>query len=332
MQRYKRLGIGSVVLLLMLCKTAFAEDSTRLIDGFSFGGYYSAGIMLPRELPSEAAINEISLITKWENDGRFKFFSELELEKPLNWNHRDGLNTDGSSIELERLYLDYNYSDKVNARVGRFLTPVGRWNQLHAPPLVWTSSRPLATSRLFPTSTNGVMIFGAVPLSTSAFEYSFFIEGLQDQDDDKDEIKFRDVKGARFTFGESFNLGLSLLEFTEKEPTRRNYEMLGLDFITTIHKIEILGEGYQRWKSDNSDGGSGAYLQTAVPLPGLNNWYGVARIETLHRPGEGYSERWLLGATWRIKPTQLFKLEFTGGSADQPESPRGFLSSFTVLF
>ena len=69
-----------------------------------------------------------------------------------------------------------------------------------------------------------------------------------------------------------------------------------------------------------------------MPLPGLNNWYGIARLETLHRPDEGYSERWVVGATWRIKPTQLFKLEFTGGSADQPESPRGFLSSFTVLF
>ena len=332
MQLFKRLAIGSVVLLLTLCKTAFAEDPARFIDGFSFGGYYSAGIMLPRELPTQATIDEISLITKWENDSRFKFFSELELEKPLSWNHDDGLNTHGSLIDLERLYIDYGYSDKVNIRLGRFLTPVGRWNMLHAPPLVWTSSRPLATSRLFPTSTNGVMVFGAVPLSTSAFEYSFFIEGLQDQDNDKDEIKFRDVKGARFTFGESFNLGLNFLTFTEREPTSRSYEMLGLDFITNFNKIEILGEGYQRWKSDNSDGGSGAYLQTAVPLPGLNNWYGVARIETLHRPGEGYSERWLLGATWRIKPTQLFKLEFTGGSADQPESPRGFLSSFTVLF
>ncbi|MBA3697182.1 MAG: hypothetical protein H0W85_10625 [Methylotenera sp.] len=332
MQLFKRLGIGSVVLLLMLCKAAFAENSTRFVDGLSFGGYYSAGIILPRTLPSEAAINEISLITRWENDNRFKFFSELELQKPLNGNHHDGLNTDGSLIELERLYVDYNYSDKVNLRIGRFLSPVGRWNPLHAPPLVWTSSRPLATSRLFPTSTNGVMVFGAVPLSNSAFEYSFFIEGLQDQTENRDELKFRDVKGARFTFGESFNLGLNLLEFTEKAPTSRHYEMLGLDFITNFHKIEILGEGYQRWKSDNSDGGSGAYLQTAVPLPILNNWYGIARIETLHRPDEGYSERWVLGATWHIKPTQLLKLEFTGGSADQPESPRGFLSSFTVLF
>ncbi len=332
MQRFKRLGIGSVVLLLALCKAAFAEDSIGFIDGFSVGGYYSAGIMLPRELPTEAAINEFSLIAKWENEGRFKFFSELELDKPLNWTHRNGLNTDGSSIKLERLYLDYSYSDKVNLRVGRFLSPVGRWNQLHASPLVWTSSRPLATSRLFPTSTNGVMVYGAVPLSTSAFEYTLFIEGLEDQDEDPDEIKFRDVKGARFTFGDSFNIGLNLLEFTEKEPTSRHYEMAGLDFITNFHQVEILGEAYQRWKSDLSDGGSGAYLQTAVPLPLLNNWYGIARVETIHRPDEGYSERWLLGATWRIKPTQLFKLEFTGGSADQPESPRGFLSSFTVLF
>ena len=33
----------------------------------------------------------------------------------------------------------------------------GRWNLIHAAPLVWTTLRPLATSRLFPTSVNGAM-------------------------------------------------------------------------------------------------------------------------------------------------------------------------------
>ncbi|HYN54590.1 MAG TPA: hypothetical protein VES38_07795 [Methylotenera sp.] len=332
--------IGSVALLLMLCKAAHADEVANASDenGFSLGGYSSAGITLPRDGDAKAAINEISLILRWENDSRFKFFSEIELEDPLTWDEQNKLNTKESFVNIERLYLDYNYSEKTNFRAGRFLTPAGRWNLLHAAPLVWTSTRPLATSRLFPITTNGVMAFGAVPLKDSAFEYTIFVEALKDQIDDDDEIKFKHVKGARFTFGQDLNFGLNLLSFTEKTASNPSYRMLGFDFLTHYQDIEFLGEGFQRWDSDNKDGGSGAYLQTAIPLSRLNNWsslrnwYGIARLEIFDRPDERRQERWLLGATWRIKPTQLLKLEFTGGSGDQPESPRGFLGSFAVLF
>lgn len=330
--------IGSVALLLTLCKVTYADENTGFLNGFSLGGYASAGITVPRDSDAKAAINEISLILSWESDSRFKFFSELELEDPLTWDDENKLNTKESYVDLERLYLDYNYSEKVNFRAGRFLTPAGRWNLLHAAPLVWTSTRPLATSQLFPIATNGVMAFGAVPLKDNAFEYTVFIEALEDQIDDENEIKFKDVKGARFAFGQDFNFGLNLLSFTEKSVSNPSYRMLGLDFITYFQDIEFLGEGFQRWDSDNKDGGSGAYVQAAIPLARLNdasylkNWYGIARLEIFDRPDEKRVERWLIGTTWRIKPTQLLKLEFTGGSADQPESPRGFLASFAVLF
>ena len=110
--------------------------------------------------------------------------------------------------------------------------------------------------------------------------------------------------------------------------------MLGLDFITHINEVEVSGEAFQRFNTNNKNGGSGAYLQSAVPLStvGLNNWYWITRLETAQRPDEGTAERWLIGTTWRIKPSQLLKLEFTGGSAAQSESPRGFAASFALFF
>lgn len=337
MRLNKLICIGSVASLLLLCKAAYADESANINDGFfdafRIGGYASAGIILPRDEKATAAINEISLIVAWENESRFKFFGELELEDPVSWNSDNKFNTRQSYLDLERLYLDYNFSEKINLRAGRFLTPSGRWNQLHAAPLVWTSTRPLATSRLFPIAANGLMAFGAMPLDKSTVEYAVFVEALKDQMDDDDEIKYRDVRGARVSFGQDTNLGLNLMSFTEKAAVSNpSYRMLGIDFITRYHGIEFLGEAFQRWDTHNEDGGSGAYLQTAIPLPMMQNWFGIARIETFHRPDEGHQQRWLLGSTWRIKPTQLLKLEFTGGSGDQPESPRGFLASFAVLF
>lgn len=330
--------IGSVVLLMLLCKVAYADEAAppekNFTDGFRLGGYTSAGITVPRQSETTATINEISLILTWESESRFKFFSELELENPLSWDDDNKFNTKQSYVDLERFYLDYSLSDKVNLRGGRFLTPTGRWNQLHASPLVWTSSRPIATSRLFPKAANGVMAFGAIPLGNSAIDYAIYVETLKDldQDDDDDDLRFRNAKGARIAFGQQANIGLNLMSFDERNIFNTRHHMLGLDFITTHRGIEFLGEAFQRWDAHNNKSGFGAYLQTAVPLPVGTNWFGIARIETFHRPDEGHQQRWLVGTTWRVKPTQLLKLEFTGGSADQPESPRGFLASFAVLF
>lgn len=331
MQKFFVFMMTSLALSLAVCKPAVADETPNFIDGFNLGGYASAGIVSQRDQETEAGINEISLLLTWANDGPLSFFGELELERPLVWHDDDEFGEKEGHLDLERLYFDYNLSEKVNFRGGRFLTPNSRWNLLHAAPLVWTSSRPMATTELFPEATNGVMLYGATPFMNSAFEYKVFAELLDDQEqDDDDERQFDHVGGVRFSLKNQSDIGVSLLTFQEKGLNDANLRMLGIDFLTHFNNIEISGEGFQRFNTNNKDGGSGAYLQTAVPIK--NDWYWISRIETIQRPDEGSSERWLIGATWRVKPTQLLKLEFTGGSASKPESPRGFLTSFAFFF
>ncbi|MFV1921223.1 MAG: hypothetical protein ACMZ63_01245 [Methylotenera sp.] len=325
--------LASVASLLCLCKPVLADGTESWLHGFNVGGYSSAGLTLERDQEARAALNEVSLLVTWNGDSRLSFFGELELENPLSWNDDRQFHSKESRFDLERLYFDYNISEKVNFRAGRFLTPNSRWNLLHAPPLVWTSTRPLATTRLFPEGTNGAMIFGALPFMDGAFEYKVFAELLEDQEQDDDELEFEHVKGVRLSYKKQSDIGISFLSFQEKD-LDSSYRMLGLDFVTHLSTIEISGEAFQRFDTRNKDGGSGAYLQSAVPLNnlGLDDWYWITRIETLQRPNEGSSERWLIGTTWRVKPQQLLKFEFTGGSGDQPESPRGFLTSFALFF
>lgn len=310
------------------------EDAPSWVDGFTLGGYSSAQFALERNGDASASLNEISMLLSWNSDSRWHFFSELELENPITWNDEKQFHAKSVEIDLERFYFDYNVSEKANIRLGRFLTPNSRWNLLHAPPLVWTTTRPLATTRLFPMETNGVMLFGALPFLDGAFEYKVFSEVLEDQKMDNNELAFEHVYGARVSLKNQSDVGLSFLSFKEKNIPNGQYTMLGLDFVTHVYNVEVSGEAFHRLTSTDNDGGSGAYLQTAVPLNnmGLNNWYWITRLETFQRPDEGASERWLLGATWRVKPQQLFKLEFTGGSGDQPDAPRGFLTSFTLFF
>ena len=327
--------IVSLVLSTALSKPALADEGSNWLDGFQLGGYGSAGVTLHRDQEAEAAINQVSMLLSWNGDGRLSFFSELELERPLAWNDDTKFSRKEGHFDLERFYFDYNISEKINFRAGRFLTPNSRWNLLHAPPLVWTTSRPLATTQLFPTATNGIMLHGAVPFKNSAFEYKVFGELLEDQElDERDERQFEHVRGLRLSVKNQSDIGISLLSFREKGINAASYRMLGLDLVTTVKNVEISVEAFQRFNTNNRDGGSGAYLQTAVPLIGLGlqDWYWITRLETLQRQDLGAKERWLVGATWRVKPTQLLKLEFTGGSAGLPESPRGFSASFALFF
>ncbi|HQS37721.1 MAG TPA: hypothetical protein PK571_05725 [Methylotenera sp.] len=324
----------SVALLLALCNIAHADEPSEEASNFKLGGYSSASVVAPRNGSTDFNLNEISLLLSWENDGRFKFFGELELERPISWNENKRFDSKNSYLDLERLYLDYNHSDKLNIRSGRFLTPAGRWNLLHAPPLVWTATRPLATSYLFPNGINGLMMFGATPLQLGAgeqtLEYSVYVEALKDQVRDNNEIIYKDVAGAQFRLGNRFNVGLSLATMTEDRPGNPDYRLLGLDFITHINGWELSGEGFQRYTNNGGNGGSGAFLQSAAPLG--NNWYWLTRLETFQRPQEVSGERWVMGVTKRVAPTQLLKMEFVGGSADFADTPRGFIASFAVLF
>lgn len=181
------------------------------------------------------------------------------------------------------------------------------------------------------------MAFGAMPVNDNVFDYSIYVEGIKDQVNDDNELKFKNVRGARFGFGQTSHIGINLLAFTEVDIPARgfrnaNYRMAGVDFAHTYQGVEFLGEAFKRWDTNNKEGGSGAYVQAAVPISALPDWYLITRVETLHRPNEGHASRWVVGATWRMKPAQLLKFEFTGGSADLPESPRGFLGSFAILF
>lgn len=302
------------------------------VQGFKLGGYTSAGINIHPGGKTDAKLNELSLFVTWDNGGRLRFFSEIEVEKPLTWRSGEGTTGSDSYFDIERFYLDYNLSEKLNIRTGRFLTPTGRWNVMHAAPLVWTWSRPLVTSRMFPEAVNGVMFYGAAPFSDKAFEYKFFIEALQERNRDRgDAIPFKDTKGMRFEITGKFNWGLSLLDTVEdlSEGSKR-YRMVGLDFMVQHKGWEFSGESLQRYYTDGSDGGSGAYVQAVAPLG--NQWFAIGRLENFQRPAEGSSERWVVGTAWRATPAHVLKLEYVGGDQERPESPKGVMASFAILF
>lgn len=325
---------ASVASALLLCNLAYAEDEGAITDGIHIGGYASGNLNLHPGGSLEATVSEASLFLSWEGKGRWRVFSELEVENLLHWRGDSSLSARNPDLDIERLYADYIYSERATLRMGRFLTPVGRWNLIHADPLVWTTHRPLATERLFPLNVNGLMLQGSLPFNGSELEYAVYTEAVHDMHHSQDEIPFENTRGARLALTGTVDIGLSLLDFSEETPGNPHYRLLGLDFSAEHDGWEATGEVFRRFRvggnNNSPDAGSGGYLQGVAPLGA--RWFAVGRLEAMQRPAEPSIQRWLVGVAWRMDEKRVLKLDYMGGNAERPEAPKGMFASFAVLF
>ena len=163
------------------------------------GGYASVVFERPEhpESVERLSVGELSAaVLGWGRLGsRASYLAEIDVANRTNdtWTGRE---TD-RRFDVARLYLEYTVSELLRLRVGRFLTPVGQWNEDHAEPLTWTPMRPLATYRPFAKSLTGVMASGEMPVAGRETGYALFFAppGLSDQG--REESSFVRAFGAR---------------------------------------------------------------------------------------------------------------------------------------
>src|SRR5207244_5225680 len=86
------------------------------------------------------------------------FNSELEVE------HGVVSSSDEGELAVEQAYLNYQFSDKVNAKGGLFLIPLGILNLTHEPPTYYGVMRNQVETRIIPTTWRelGVGVHGIV--------------------------------------------------------------------------------------------------------------------------------------------------------------------------
>jgi hypothetical protein len=319
------------ILLALFGTLALAENaSDSFIDNITLGGYTSAIANLHPNGDKELSLHELSLFIGYDNNDRIRFFSEIELEDALTWKTKSPLSTNQAQVNIERFYFDYNLTEALNIRAGRFYNPIGRWNLIPADPLQWTTTRPLSTTRLFPQATNGVMLFGSKSMFNQAIEYNIYLEAIENNRKDRNMGEAIDTHGLHVQSTGNHIIGISVLEFEERIPVDAQFRVLGIDYLTKINNFELSAEAYQRFKSNGQNGGNGGYVQLVAPLG--NDWYATGRLENVQIPQEGNTARWLLGAAWKLKKNQVFKVEYVGGNQEIPGSPKGLISSFSILF
>ena len=336
---------GLLLLVSMASAAAQADDGANSdyrpgqgweLPGTSvrFGGYASGGLQRERNQPWALGANDLSLFAWWEGGSKFRFFSELDLESALTWEQGSAPTTRNAYLALERAYADYMHSDALNVRAGKFLTPVGRWNQIHADPLVWTTSRPLITERSFPTNATGAMIYGSLPAWGQMLDYSLYTAVSDDWRTNPKLDPFSDAHGlhVRVPLSGVGEFGMSYVNFEQRHAVGERRNLVGMDYFRAFDRYEVSAEAIYRF-SEKGSGASekGVFVQAVAPLTG--RLYLVGRYEWFDPAGTSPPlNLGVAGLALKLSPAILLKAEISRASSNPIGAPEGFFASGSILF
>src|SRR5262249_15604499 len=152
----------------------------------------------------------------------------------------------------------------ASVRLGKFLTPIGRWNLIHAAPLVWTTSRPLVTVQPFSSDVTGAMIYGTVFPLGREITYSLYGEATNELDPDSSENPFTEAVGLHIVshITDATELGISYANFTQEKQSHETQNLFGLDFQWARRQYELTGEFAYRWGEHEAEANEwGIFIQ-----------------------------------------------------------------------
>lgn len=316
-------------------------------QGLRIGGYADLHFYDVKRQPATYSFRDISLFVTKDFGARWQAFTELDVGDALDISGRHS-NARDSEFNVERAYVDYHAGQAINFRFGKFLTPVGEWNLVHADPLTWTVSRPLTTSAAFARHAAGAMMYGTTPVQDDDLDYWLYVDDSanlhigQDQDhayssfgaDRSQRNNFRHALGARVLYhllGDRLGIGLSWLDYELQQP-RQQYRLAGVDFSWTGRWLQMTGEAIRRSGGPPGQPAErGGFLEVEVPLrPRL---YAVGRYERYRSSAPAQiSTLRTVGLNYRPVPGIVLKLERRDGNSSPRLAPAGWLASVAVLF
>ena len=299
----------------------------------NIGGYFNATYQQPETSNHKVSLDSVSFLISWNPFERLRFFSEVETEK---------IETLNFPIQAERLYLDWLASPSTTVRLGKFLTPIGHWNLIHAAPLIWTTSRPIVNDiTTFSPHLNGLMLMRALDIGNYNADISFYADSSGDLDVFDKAPGFQNALGGHFNFEFSENLkwGLSFINFQNDAINKLSMNhfarnnLVGVDFSWKKAGYELELESIYRQADDVQGNEKGFYLQGVVPL--IDKFYAIGRYEDVngtHNLIATHTDVFVTALAWRPFVPLVLKAEYRFGDQNQLIAPSGFYSSIAMFF
>jgi hypothetical protein len=326
-------------------------------NGVTLSGYatvqllapFGSGVTPPPTVPPGAAedsqytqrarldLSHLSGIAWWTPTPAWKLLGEIDvqdtLQLPGHLDREDGGDAAGY-VSLERLYADYRVADSLSLRAGKFLTPIGRWNQEHSDPQTWTVLRPLISQSAFPTNVTGLMAFGSAPVGSQWLDYQLYGASGGEWRYSPRMHPFDSAAGVRLasTLDPHLQVGFSAARFDQSDFPRSTFHLLGMDATWSWQRAEISAEGIARQTGSGEAGEEhGWFVQAALPVS--ERWWIVSRVEAYKRAIDTatHASR-LVGAVYKRGSRWVFKVEWVDPSPDAVGLPAGLLASLTLAY
>ena len=319
----------------------------------NLGGYINIAYEQHESKQDIIELDDLSLFISWSPHSQVRFFAELEMESLIS---TDGIANFSESFSLERLYVDFLATESFSIRFGQFLTPVGRWNTTHAAPLVWTTSRPIATeSHFFPSRSNGLMLTKQFVVNDHDLDISVYFDDSADLDVRKientfknkhtkheidHEVAFEYAIGTHIIYEpiSLFKTSFSYLAFKKHadEKLSTNH-LLGLDLFWQDDGYEMQMELAYRTAADEQGSETSTYIQGIVPI--TYNMFAVGRYEFINGTHQlssgsinGTTHVGVPALAWRPYSPLVLKAEYRFGNNNKEIAPSGFFTSVSMLF
>ncbi len=208
--------------------------------------------------------------------GRMNFLGELVVE----------FEPEETALDFERLWLGYNFSDQIVARAGKHHTSLGYWNHTyhHGKQLFTTIDRPFIIAfedggGVLPMHITGIEFEGKFFMEDVNLRYEFQIgngPGISSSGNTLKNNTAEDDNGskqwiARISASPAilprFIVGVSGTSYNISRAGANQIaeNVIGIDLSYNADGLELLGEYYRMWNSDNS--ADLFYVQTGYYIP-----------------------------------------------------------------
>ncbi|MGH8443303.1 MAG: hypothetical protein ACRETF_10440 [Nevskiaceae bacterium] len=235
-------------------------------------------------------------------------------------------------IALERGYVDLGFNDPLNLRLGKFLTPIGRWNQAHIEPLTWTTSEPVLIENVFDDTVSGASLHGSLFPRGGALSYALYASLVDPIAVDADEGFAEDSAGARVEWASLDGWTAGLSYYASRPAGSRWHHLGGVDLLWQPHRrVEVSAEALAGEGSRTAGAVYGAYAQAAVEIG--SGFYGVVRVEGLSLPADLPTARFAVaGLVWAPLPSVRFKADYMFANEAGRFGEPGARMSLSYLF
>jgi len=298
--------------------------------GLVIGGFANVKAERSEETGGEFALDTVNFFLIYDYSPRFRAVAELQM-RDIFVADKEGAGVSDFAFDVRRLFGDLKLSDQLQLRAGTFLTPVGYWNQILAPPLTWTTEAPLIVEEtFFQQTTTGLMLHGSAPVAQGRLGYSLFSQFLKPLEDDPDLEPPDHTAGARLEYG--VGAGWSVGATYQAAQNHDQWSHLGgLDARWQFRRLEILGEFLYQDGEELSSAQWGTYLQGVFTV--YEPFYLVGRYEHYEQPSpDPPLNLWVLGVVCKPFPFMAVKIEYRLVDRNPEDDPAGLFASFTTFF